>query len=104
MRIFPPPRLPACPPAQSFLSRRSVRRPPRRCATWRNPSPGCRAEPQYADRTPTGGLWLPAGGEGDVQGRLMLLRNLRRRIVERDYDYKRFCVDAEPKEAQVVTE
>ncbi len=41
------------------------------------------------------GLWLPTGGEGDVQARILLLKNLRQHFTERDYDYKRFKVETE---------
>lgn len=41
------------------------------------------------------GLWLPTGGEGTVAIRVLLLKNMRQHFVERDYDYKRFKVDAQ---------
>jgi hypothetical protein len=41
------------------------------------------------------GLWLPTGGEGTMQARLLLLKNLRQHFFERDYDYKVFSVDAQ---------
>jgi hypothetical protein len=38
-----------------------------------------------------------------MQARLLLFKNLRQRFVERDYDFKRFSVDAQqPKEAKAV--
>ena len=37
-----------------------------------------------------GELWLPTGGEGTVQARVLLLKNFRQHFIERDYDYKRF--------------
>lgn len=40
-------------------------------------------------------LWLPTGGEGTMQARVLLVKNLRQRFSERDYDYKRFTVDAQ---------
>lgn len=40
-------------------------------------------------------LWLPTGGEGTVQARVLLLKNLRQHFVERDYDYKRFSVETQ---------
>jgi hypothetical protein len=40
-------------------------------------------------------LWLPTGGEGTMQARVLLLKNLRQHIIERDYDYKRFTVEAQ---------
>jgi hypothetical protein len=51
------------------------------------------------------GLWLPTGGEGTMQARILLLKNLRQHFVERDYDYKRFRVEAQQsKEATAMTE
>lgn len=41
------------------------------------------------------GLWLPTGGEANMQARLLLLKNLRQHITEYDYDFKQFHVDAE---------
>lgn len=49
----------------------------------------------------SGGLWLPTGGEGMLQARILLLKNMRQHIVERDYDYKRFRVETQQgKDAQ----
>jgi hypothetical protein len=49
-----------------------------------------------------GEIWLPTGAEGTMQARVLLLKSLRQRFRERDYDYKRFRVDArEEKEAKV---
>ena len=58
------------------------------------------------DQTGMGeGLWLPTGGEGMMQARVLLVKNMRQRFVERDYDYKRFRVEAQQsKEATPVTE
>ena len=42
-----------------------------------------------------GEIWLPTGAEGTMQARVLLLKSLRQRFRERDYDYKRFRVDAE---------
>jgi len=55
------------------------------------------------DQAPVdGGLWLPTGGEGTVQARVLLVKNMRQHFTERDYDYKRFSVDAQQgKEAKV---
>lgn len=41
------------------------------------------------------GLWLPTGGEGAVQARVLVVKNMRQHFTERDYDYKRFSVDAQ---------
>ena len=52
-----------------------------------------------------GELWLPVGGEGTIQARILLLKGIRQHGTERDYDYKRFRVDAEPqKDAKPVQE
>ncbi len=40
-------------------------------------------------------LWLPTGGEGTMQVRVLLLKNMRQHFVERVYDYKRFRVDTQ---------
>lgn len=48
------------------------------------------------DQAPVdGGLWLPTGGEGMVQARVLLVKNMRQHFLEHDYDYKRFKVDAQ---------
>ena len=41
------------------------------------------------------GLWLPTGGEGSMQAKVLMLKNVRQRFLERDYDYKVFSVDAQ---------
>jgi hypothetical protein len=47
------------------------------------------------------GLWLPIGGEGTMQARVLLVKNLRQHFMERDYDYKRFKVETQQgKDAQ----
>jgi hypothetical protein len=47
-------------------------------------------------------LWLPTGGEGNFQARVLLVKNMRQRFSERDYDYKRFRVDTQQvKDAKV---
>ncbi len=49
------------------------------------------------------GLWLPTGGEGAVQAKVLMLKNIRQRFQERDYDYKVFSVDAQQeKETKLV--
>ena len=49
-----------------------------------------------------GELWLPTGIEGTMQARLLLLKDIRRHSVERDYDYKRFRVETQQtKDAEV---
>jgi hypothetical protein len=56
------------------------------------------------DQAPVdGGLWLPTGGEGNVQARIVLVKSMRQHVTERNYDYKRFKVDAQQnKDAQVL--
>lgn len=51
---------------------------------------------------PSNVLWLPTGGQGSMQARVLLLKNYRQRFVERDYDYKRFTVETQQaKDAKV---
>lgn len=48
------------------------------------------------DQAPVdGGLWLPTGAEGMVQARVLLLKGVRQHFTVRDFDYKRFKVDAQ---------
>jgi hypothetical protein len=56
------------------------------------------------DQAPVdGALWLPTAGEGNVQARIVLVKNMRQHFTERNYDYKRFQVDAQQnKDAKVV--
>jgi hypothetical protein len=50
----------------------------------------------HFDQAPVGGgVWLPTGGEGAMQARLLVFKNLRQHFVEREYDFKRFSVDTE---------
>lgn len=61
-----------------------------------DPSPGAAANGQ---------LWLPTGGEGTMQARVLLLKNFRQHFIEKDYDYKRFRVETQqPKSAKVAPE
>jgi hypothetical protein len=49
-----------------------------------------------------GELWLPTGGEGTMQARVLLVKNLRQHFIERDFDYKRFKVETQQaKDVQV---
>ena len=59
----------------------------------------------HFDQAPVGGgVWLPTGGEGSMQARLLLLKNLRQHYTERDYDFKRFNVETQQsKDAKAVT-
>ncbi|HEY2860949.1 MAG TPA: hypothetical protein VGJ21_21240 [Terracidiphilus sp.] len=56
------------------------------------------------DQAPVnGGLWLPTGAEGNVQARVLLLKNARQHFTEQDSDYKVFSVDTQQnKDARVV--
>jgi hypothetical protein len=58
----------------------------------------------HFDQAPVnGGLWLPTGAEGNVQARVLLLKNTRQHFTERDADYKVFSVDTQQnKDARVV--
>jgi hypothetical protein len=58
----------------------------------------------HFDQAPVdGGLWLPTGGEGTLQARVLLLKNMRQHFSERVYDYKRFRVDTQQtRDAKVV--
>ena len=48
----------------------------------------------HFDQAPVGGgVWLPTGGEGSMQARLLMFKNLRQHYFERDYDFKRFSVE-----------
>jgi len=50
----------------------------------------------HFDQTPVGGgVWLPTGGEGAMQARLLVFKNLRQHYTERDYDFKRFSVETQ---------
>jgi hypothetical protein len=52
-----------------------------------------------------GEIWLPTGAEISMTARILLMKNLRQHITARDYDYKRFKVDAETgKDAKAVGE
>jgi len=63
-------------------------------------------EKDLLPETPANGeLWLPTGGEGTMQARVLLVKNLRQHFTERDYDFKRFSVETQqPKSAKVVPE
>jgi hypothetical protein len=58
------------------------------------------------DQAPVNGeIWLPTGGEGTFQARVLMVKNLRQRFSERDYDYKRFKVEThEAKDAKIAPE
>ena len=50
-----------------------------------------------------GEIWLPTGAEGVIQARVLMLKSLRQRFSERDYDYKRFKVETQqqPKDVKI---
>jgi hypothetical protein len=58
----------------------------------------------HFEQSPVGeGLWLPTGAEANVQARVLLVKGYRQHFSERDYDFKRFHVDAQPgKDAKAV--
>lgn len=60
----------------------------------------------HFDQAPVdGGLWLPTGGEGTFEARVLLLKNMRQHFTERDYDYKRFKVETQQaKDAKVLSD
>jgi hypothetical protein len=52
-----------------------------------------------------GEVWLPTGADISMTARILLVKSLRQHITARDYDYKRYRVDAEPgKDAKAVVE
>jgi hypothetical protein len=52
-----------------------------------------------------GEIWFPTGMDVSLQMRLLLFKGIHQHIVQRDYDYKRFHVEAlQGKEVKVVVE
>ena len=52
-----------------------------------------------------GEAWLPTGGGGTIQARILLVKGVHERVTERDYDYKRFRVETQQgKDTKVVAE
>lgn len=48
-------------------------------------------------------IWLPTGGEGSMQAKVLMFKNYRQHFTERDFDYKRFRVETQQqKDAKVV--
>jgi hypothetical protein len=47
-----------------------------------------------------GGLWMPTGAEISMQARVLLFKNMRERITERNYDFKSFHVEAQANEGK----
>jgi hypothetical protein len=60
----------------------------------------------HFDQAPVNGeVWLPNGGEGAVQARILMVKTFRKRYFERDYDYRRLRVESTPvKGTKVVPE
>ncbi len=58
------------------------------------------------DQSPVNGeLWLPTGGEGSLQARLLLVKGIRQHFTERNYDFKRFRVETQQtKDARIAPE
>jgi hypothetical protein len=58
------------------------------------------------DQAPVNGeIWLPTGGEGTVQLRVLLVKAVRQHFIEKDYDFKRFHVETQQsKDAKAVPE
>ncbi len=58
------------------------------------------------DQAPVNGeIWLPTGGQGTMQARVLLVKNFRQRFSERNFDFKRFRVDTQQgKDTKVVAE
>ena len=51
------------------------------------------------------GLWLPTGGEANMTARLLLFKNLRQRVTERDFDFEHYGVETQQsKDAKAVTQ
>ena len=51
-----------------------------------------------------GEIWLPTAAEGTMQARVLLLKNLRQRFRERDYDYQRFKVETQQQKGAKIAE
>ena len=51
-----------------------------------------------------GEIWLPTGAEGHIEARVLLLKGIRQHVVERDFDYQRFSVDAQTGKTATVAE
>jgi hypothetical protein len=58
------------------------------------------------DQAPVNGeIWLPTGGEGTVQLRVLLVKAVRQHFIEKDYGFKRFHVETQQsKDAKAVPE
>jgi len=40
-------------------------------------------------------LWLPTGAEANLEARLLMVKNYRQHLTERDYDFRRFSVETQ---------
>lgn len=57
----------------------------------------------YFDQAPVNGeIWFPTAAEGRIDARVLLLKGIRQHVIERDYGYERFSVDAQPTAAAAV--
>ena len=58
----------------------------------------------HFDQSPVNGeLWLPTGAEASVDARVLLVKGVRQHFTERDFDFKRFHVEAQTgKDAKAV--
>ena len=57
----------------------------------------------YFDQAPVNGeIWFPTAAEGHIEARVLLLKGIRQHVVERNYDYQRFSVDAQPSKTAAV--
>ncbi len=58
----------------------------------------------HFDQSPVNGeLWLPTGAEANVEARVLLVKGVRQHFTERDFDFKRFKVEAQTgKDAKAV--
>ena len=59
----------------------------------------------YFDQAPVNGeIWFPTGAEGHIEARVLLLKGVRQHVLERDYDYQRFSVDAQQSKTEAVVQ
>ncbi|MGB8261677.1 MAG: hypothetical protein WCE75_15045 [Terracidiphilus sp.] len=58
----------------------------------------------HLDQAPVNGeLWLPTNADGSFQARVLLVKSIRQRFKERDFDYERFRVETQTtRDAKVV--
>ena len=60
----------------------------------------------YFDQAPVNGeIWFPTGAEGHIEARVLLLKGVRQHVMEKDYGYQKFSVDAQQgKDAAAILE